>query len=218
MKKEFPAMQVLDPLPISVSRPLVLLRLGYRSAAQVPAKTARILDEVIADAERRLQPRAICVRIDVARHQDSILLGDEGNSLRSASRSLRERLDGCASAVLFAATIGMDIEDRGRALAEAGDLTRSLLLDAYGSSAAIALGLAMETKAAEMLAPLQPTKRHAPGYADFELEAQAPLMRMLDAGRIGITLTDDCLMLPAKSITGVIGGRALSEREGTTRP
>jgi hypothetical protein len=199
--------QVLDPLPIAVSRPLVLLRLGYRSAAQVPAKTGRILDEVIADAERRLQPRAICARVGVAHRGHEVVLGEGAESLCSASRSLRERLDGCATALLFAATIGEAIEEHGRSLADAGDLTRSLLLDAYGSSAAIALGLAMEAKAAEMLGPLQPTKRHAPGYGDFELEAQAPLMRLLDAGLIGITLTEDSLMLPAKSITGVIGGR-----------
>jgi cobalamin-dependent methionine synthase I len=199
--------QVLDPLPITVSRPLVLLRLGYRSASQVPAKTARMLDAVIDEAEGLLRPRAVCARVTVAHTRDGVILGEAADALRSPSRSLRERLDGCASALLFAATIGMEIEDRGREIAEQGDLTRSLLLDAYGSSAAIALGLAMEAKAAELLAPLQPTKRHAPGYADFELEAQAPLLRLVDAGRIGITLTEDSLMLPAKSISGVIGGR-----------
>jgi hypothetical protein len=199
--------QVLDPLPIAVSRPLVLLRLGYRSAAQVPEKTSRILDGVIAEAERLLRPRAVCVRVGVTRDAESVVLGEGEESLQSPSRSLGERLEGCSTALLFAATIGMEIEDRGRALADAGDLTRSLLLDAYGSSAAIGLGLAMEARAVEMLAPLQPTKRHAPGYADFELEAQAPLLRLLDAGRVGITLTEDSLMLPAKSITGVIGGR-----------
>lgn len=199
--------RVLDPLPITVSRPLVLLRLGYRSAAQVPEKTSRILDGVIAEGERLLRPCAACARVEVGRDRDRLVLGEGMDAIHSASRSLRERLHGCASAVVFAATIGTEIEEHGRVLAEQGDLTRSLLLDAYGSSAAIALGLAMESTAAEMLAPLQTTKRHAPGYADFELEAQAPLMRLVDAGRIGITLTEDSLMLPAKSISGVIGGR-----------
>jgi cobalamin-dependent methionine synthase I len=54
---------------------------------------------------------------------------------------------------------------------------------------------------------LQATKRYAPRYGDFELEAQAPLLGLLDAGRIGITLTPEHLMLPAKSVSGLVGGR-----------
>ena len=88
-------------------------------------------------------------------------------------------------------------------------MTRGLLADAFASSAAIALGLEMETIAARDLAEerLAPTKRYAPGYGDWSLADQAPLCALLDTGRIGITLTEDFLMLPAKSISGVIGGR-----------
>jgi cobalamin-dependent methionine synthase I len=54
---------------------------------------------------------------------------------------------------------------------------------------------------------LQPTKRYAPGYGDWELSSQTALLSLVDAGRIGIRLTGDFLMIPAKSISGVIGGR-----------
>jgi len=133
-----------------------------------------------------------------------------GGALRSPSRSLAERLDGCARAELFAATIGPALEDWTRTLNDAGELTRALLADAYGSSAAIALGTSIEIAvAAEFRAlGLTPTKRYAPGYGDFELEAQAPLIALVDAARIGIELTPEHLMLPGKSISGVIGGRA----------
>ena len=36
-----PQVTVLDPLPVEVPRPLVLLRLGYRRPDQVPARTVR---------------------------------------------------------------------------------------------------------------------------------------------------------------------------------
>ena len=95
-------------------------------------------------------------------------------------------------------------------------MTRSLLADAYGSAAAIALGLALEEAVARECAPLglQATKRTAPGYGDFDLEAQRPLVDLLDAASIGITLTEDFLMLPAKSISGVLGGRPPGARPG----
>ena len=88
-------------------------------------------------------------------------------------------------------------------------MTRGLLADAFASSAAIALGLEVEKLAARLLASenLVATRRFAPGYGDWSLADQAPLCALLDAARIGIALTEDFLMLPAKSITGVIGGR-----------
>ena len=200
-------LHILDPLPIQVSRPLVLLRLGYRQASQVPGKTSRLLDEVIARAAPLLSPRAIGALFDVAYGADGgVVIGGE---VRSASRSLQERLEGCRRALLFAATIGDALENWIGALGESGDMTRSLLADAYASSAAIALGISVEADAGRTFAGLglTPTKRYAPGYGDWELSSQEPLLRLLQSERIGIRLTEDFLMLPAKSISGVIGGR-----------
>lgn len=201
--------RLLDPLPLTVSRPLVLLRLGYRSAAQVPEKTARLLDEEIAACAPLVKGRAVLAAHDIAAEGEAIVLGGR---LRSPSRSLRERLAGCRVAYLFAATIGDGVERRASSLSETGEMTRSLLADAYGSAAAIALGLALEEAVARDLAPLGlvATKRTAPGYGDFELEAQRPLVDLLEACAIGITVTEDFLMLPAKSISGVVGGRAVA--------
>lgn len=198
--------RVIDPLPIQVSRPLVLLRLGYRQAGQVPPRTARLLDEVIGQSEPLLAPRAVCAAFDVVASDEGIAIG---GALRSASQSLRERLEGCRRAVLFAATIGPTLEERVHSLDAAGEMSRALLADAYASSAAIALGMAMEGVAERLFQDLQldATRRYAPGYGDWELSCQEPLLDLVDASRIGIRLTDGFLMLPAKSISGVIGGR-----------
>jgi hypothetical protein len=195
-----------DPLPVAVSRPLVLLRLGYRRPSQVPEKTARILDEVMEHARGLLAPRAVHRLVDVRLPEPGVTL--IGGTLRSTSRSLHERLAACSRAVVFAATVGPQVEGWGHDLMERGEMTRALLADAYASAAAIALGLEVETIAARLLAPLGLTavKRYAPGYGDWSLSDQAPLHALLDSSRIGITLTEDSLMLPAKSISGVIGG------------
>src|SRR5712675_59307 len=119
-------MRLLDPLPIEVPRPLVLLRLGYRHAGQVPEKTSRLLDEVISQGKPMLAPRAVSGTFDVTREGEVYVVGD---ALRSQSRSLAERLDGCSRAALFAATIGPALEDWTRTLNDAGELTRALLAD-----------------------------------------------------------------------------------------
>jgi Vitamin B12 dependent methionine synthase, activation domain len=206
------SIRVLDPLPIVVSRPLVMLRLGYRSASQAPPKTTKLLDEVIAHAEKLLAPRAVCALCDVAPSSEGVLrIGPAigGPAIESNSRSLGERLSGCRTALVFAATIGAGSEDWVHSIGDKGELSKALLGDAYASAAAIALGMALEQEAARefKVLGLQPTRRHAPGYGDWSLEDQAPLLKLVDAARIGIQLTEDHLMVPAKSISGVIGGR-----------
>jgi cobalamin-dependent methionine synthase I len=199
--------QIADPLSVTVSRPMVLLRLGYRRPAQVPERTARLIDEIMEQGRGLLRPRAVYGTFDAATPEPEISV--IGGTLRARSRSLHERLQGCRRAVLFAATIGIEIETWCQGLMAEGQMTRGLLADAYASSAAIALGLEVETLAARVLSEegLAATRRHAPGYADWSLEAQVPLHALLDATRIGIRLTEDFLMLPAKSISGVVGGR-----------
>ena len=199
--------RVVDPLSVEVSRPMVLLRLGYRRPSQVPDRTARLIEEVMSGGRPLLRPRVVYGVFDAETPEADVSV--VGGALRARSRSLHERLRGCRRALLFAATIGAEVETWCQDLMRQGQMTRGLLADAYASSAAIALGLEVETIAARALAEegLGATKRYAPGYGDWSLESQAPLHALLDASRIGITLTEDFLMLPAKSISGVIGGR-----------
>lgn len=201
------SIQIADPLPVTVPRPMVLMRLGYRRPAQVPEKTGRYIDEVMEKGRALLRPRAIYGAFDAATPEAGVSL--LAGTLHARSLSLHERLRGCRRAILFAATIGPEADAWIHDLMDTGEMTRGLLADAFASSAAISLGLEVEAVAARVLAGegLAPTKRHAPGYGDWPLSDQAPLCGLLESGRIGITLTADYLMLPAKSITGVIGGR-----------
>lgn len=199
--------QIADPLPVTVPRPMVLMRLGYRRVAQVPEKTGLLIDEIMETGRALLQPRAIHGTFDAATPEPGVSL--IAGTLRARSLSLHERLLGCRRAVLFAATIGPETDAWIRDLMDKGEMTRGLLADAFASSAAIALGLEVEKIAARVLAGegLAPTRRHAPGYGDWALSDQAPLCGLVAGGRIGITLTEEFLMIPAKSISGVIGGR-----------
>ena len=55
--------------------------------------------------------------------------------------------------------------------------------------------------------------RFSPGYGDFPIEFQEPIMRMLDcAKKIGLTMTDSYMMSPTKSVTAIIGISTEKER------
>ncbi|MBR7060593.1 MAG: hypothetical protein IKI34_02545 [Eubacterium sp.] len=49
-------------------------------------------------------------------------------------------------------------------------------------------------------------QRYSPGYFDLDISEQKKVFALLElTKRIGLTLTDSCEMLPAKSVTAFIG-------------
>ena len=52
---------------------------------------------------------------------------------------------------------------------------------------------------------LKITNNYSPGYCGWHLSEQKLLFSLLPDGISGITLTDSCLMLPIKSVSGIIG-------------
>jgi len=50
-------------------------------------------------------------------------------------------------------------------------------------------------------------KRYSAGYGDLLLETQKTIHRLLQLDRIGIRITDSCMLIPEKSVTAVTGIR-----------
>ena len=56
------------------------------------------------------------------------------------------------------------------------------------------------------------TNRVSPGYCGWDVEDQHPLFAILGKGFLDVRLTDAALMVPLKSVSGVIGIGAGAER------
>lgn len=123
------------------------------------------------------------------------------------SSDLAKNLQGCKSAVIFAATIGLGF-DRLIAKYSKVSASKALIFQALGAERIEALcdefcnDLALEKK--EQGLCLKP--RFSPGYGDLPLEFQKDIFRVLDCPRqIGLTLGDNLLMSPTKSVTAIVG-------------
>lgn len=49
------------------------------------------------------------------------------------------------------------------------------------------------------------TFRYAPGYGDWTLEAQPMILKLVDAEKVGVRLTDTNIMVPRKSVSAALG-------------
>ncbi len=123
---------------------------------------------------------------------------------RLHSADLAQTLNGCETAVVFAATVGVGID---RLIAKYGRIspTKALLFQAIGTERIEAL---CDTFCAdiEYERNIKLTSRFSPGYGDLPLTTQTDIFAVLNCEKqIGLTLTDSLLMSPSKSVTAIVG-------------
>lgn len=116
-------------------------------------------------------------------------------------------LKGAKDARLFLVTIGDGIEHTATSLMHKGDHLEGYILDRIGSLVVESLAESMENifrKKYESKGR-SVSMRVSPGYCDWPVEEQEELARALDFSRIGVSLTKSCMMVPKKSISGLVG-------------
>ncbi len=103
--------------------------------------------------------------------------------------------------------------------AESEDMMEEYFIDTWGSAyieAAQAL-FAREVQAALAKEGRMRTHLWCPGQHQFELLNQTALFQLLSPGDVGCTLTERLMMLPTKSVSGIMGVVPLGT-EGLLRP
>lgn len=121
---------------------------------------------------------------------------------QTTSAALAKSLEGCDEILLFAATIGIEID---RLIIKYGMLSpvKALIFQAIGAERIENLcnRFCKEMSKEESLKP-----RFSPGYGDLPLSLQNDIFAALDCGKnIGLTLNDSMLMSPTKSVTAIVG-------------
>ena len=84
---------------------------------------------------------------------------------------------------------------------------RGYIIDAIASEYVEKSSAWLEDRVAEqaMLRRWKITNRHSPGYCDWPVSEQHKLFSLLPERFCGITLTESALMIPIKSLSGIIG-------------
>ena len=100
-------------------------------------------------------------------------------------------------------TIGPALESESSRLAGEGDLLGAVLLDAFGSAAAEAAAESLNAHVRDAARPLglAAAPRISPGYGTWDVRGQGPLLGLLPAGALGVTLTPGFMMIPRKSVS-----------------
>ena len=197
--------------PLDLSRPhvdpsLVLRMQKYRKLDRVSPVVKELAREAAILAEALAEPRGWMRREPMGN------VGLDGNvriggGIEFHSLALARLLRKATEAVLVVLTIGPDLEQRVQRLVDEGQLVEGLLLDTAGWVAIDAMmkNLRQWLERDARSRALRLSGRMAPGFKDFALDQQRILFGALAEGRLTVHLTEACVMLPLKSVSGVYG-------------
>ena len=117
------------------------------------------------------------------------------------------QLRGSEAFALFICTSGLEFETYQHRLKEQGDMVRVFIADALGSVIAEKCADQMEKALQESIGKLgwKHTNRFSPGYCGWHVSQQQLLFPLFQGHTCGVKLTDSSLMIPIKSVSGIIG-------------
>ena len=177
--------------------------LRYLGASAADEATWLAVEQAAEELAATLAPRFVYKVFSVEHSDSGAFLPEAGLFLPGAMA--KTMLQGCGQAALLCCTLGAAF-DRLLRMTQARDMAKAAILNACGSAYAEAGCNAAEKEIASRYPGMYLTDRFSPGYGDLPLSIQPGFIAALDAGRrLGVTVTDSLLMLPAKTVTAVIG-------------
>ncbi len=177
--------------------------LRYLGAAKADGETVQAVEQAAVELEASITPHFVYKVFSVEHGESGILLPEAGLFL--PGKLAQSMLQACNRAVLLCCTLGAEF-DRLLRMTQARDMAKAAILNACGSAYVEASCEEAEKEIAARYPGMYRTDRFSPGYGDLPLSVQPGFLAALDAGRrLGVTVTDTCLMLPAKSVTAIIG-------------
>lgn len=125
----------------------------------------------------------------------------------SIGKIIERQLRGAEAYALFICTAGTEYEEYLKQLKEEGDMVRVFIADALGSVIAEKAADCMEKALQENIDKLgwRHTNRFSPGYCGWHVSQQQLLFPLFKGETCGVRLTESCLMMPIKSVSGIIG-------------
>ena len=188
-----------------VDRSEVLRYLGYHGQGLSNELGDRI-DDTVAHCLAVARPRATLASFAVrAVTDDAVEL--EACTLRLTGHDIAAHLADAREVVLFAATLGADVDRELRRLSLTDPLGQ-VVFDSVATALVERAADAAEARARAYAASQGAftSWRFSPGYGDLPLDVQSSFLAVLDATRqLGITLTPSNLMVPTKNVTAIVG-------------
>lgn len=176
--------------------------LRYMGGAQ-GSEGRLLMEQTAQEVCRRVRPRWAYRVCTVEKAGEGVRLPEA--ELLLQGETARSMLTECSRAAIMVCTLGGAF-DQWLRTEQARDMVRAVMIDACGSAWVEAGCGEAEKEIAERFPGQYLTDRFSPGYGDLPLSVQKRLCAAVDSQRrLGVYVTDSCLLNPQKSVTAMVG-------------
>lgn len=192
-------------IDIDIDRRSVCRFLGYTVDVDPSARISSLLDEYIEKTQHLIKPSYSYLIKDIEKVEGSrsFIKGP----IVFESEAIARMLERCEKIAVFILTIGSRLEETVGQLADNNLIVEAYVLDAIGSSAADSLADLVQDKTRDEARDhgLCISRRFSPGYCDWDISQQEMVFPALNGDSSGVFLSEEFMMTPQKSISGIIG-------------
>ncbi len=187
---------VLAPLPFALTPPDILQALRVRPGSSREAEVLRLISE----AQEIARPKALYRLVFIEDKSDNTIVAD-GHTF--TSRILRVNLGDLHRAFAYVCTSGRELDAWVQAQ---GDMLTQYYADSINEAVLHSATLGFIQRLSETYGLGQTAAMNPGSLADWPLSQQRVLFSFLGdvQGAIGVELTPSLLMLPAKSVSGIL--------------
>ena len=191
---------------VRIDRVILGRVLGYKGGG-TPELIDALIDQILPEVPARV---AIQCGFRIL-PTGSLIVSDDSFSCAgtrfSSGSIIAKQLRKSATLALFLATIGPRLEEWSKELMAEGDMLRAYIVDAIASETVEQVAGWLENEIAKHAQERawKITNRYSPGYCGWPVDEQHKLFSLLPEGFCGISLTPSALMIPIKSVSGVVG-------------
>lgn len=192
----------LNEIPVDINEVFILMGYGEHTP---PQDIIDMINEMLDELQ------SICIphygyrlfegeEIDREHLRVSNIILNPGRIITSAMREVEQY-------AIFTSTVGQGFDKWFKQLKDEDDIVRTFIANTLGSVLAESTVsvLMKELEEAAAAEGLRITNNYSPGYCDWVLIEQKKIFSLFPDEITGIKLTDSCLMLPIKSVSGIIG-------------
>jgi hypothetical protein len=183
----------------------VCRNLGYVSDYKLTPRVSSLIAEYSEQSSQLIEPAYSYVIRDIEGVRKSCVFIE--GSIVFESEVIAKLLKPCSKLALLIATIGSRLEEMVGQLSVHKRLLQASVLDAIGSVAVENVANIVQEKirkeACEQGYVI--SRRFSPGYCDWTIRQQTEVFRAMNGNNAGVQLTESLLMVPQKSISGIIG-------------
>ncbi|MBD3269540.1 MAG: hypothetical protein GF379_05100 [Candidatus Omnitrophica bacterium] len=163
------------------------------------------IENYIEEAKEALSLRGCALRLDNLDIKPPVI---KSKDVIFKSISLSKALEGAEEMLIMGATAGGRICDYIEEDCRKGEVSRSVVFDAVASeSVDSALDWIMDYFSYQLRRENKRffPRRFSAGYGDFNLGSQKIIYDILKMDKIGVTINENFVLLPEKSVTAIIG-------------